>query len=314
MRELPTGTVTFVFTDVEGSTELLRRVGDAAYAELLAEHARLVDDALAEADGVVVDTQGDAFFAAFPVATGAVRAAARAAARARPDASSACGSASTPASPALTSTGYVGLDVPRAARICAAGHGGQVLLSQATRELVEDELPEGVAVRDLGEHRLKDLTRPQRLSQLVIDGLPHEFPPLRTLENRPTNLPVQPTPLIGRERGARAGRRAAAPRRRPPVDADRPGRLGQDAPRAPGRRGARRGLPARRLPRRARADHRPRAAPADDRADASARARAKPLERHALAQKRLLLVLDNVEHLLEAAPDAQRDPRRRAAA
>ena len=74
--------------------------------------------------------------------------------------------------PALTSTGYVGLDVPRAARICAAGHGGQVLLSQATRELVEHELPDGVALRDLGEHRLKDLTGPQRLSQLVIDGLP----------------------------------------------------------------------------------------------------------------------------------------------
>ena len=102
--------------------------------------------------------------------------------------------------PALTPTGYVGLDVPRAARICAAGHGGQVLLSQTTRELVEDDLPEGVALRDLGEHRLKDLTSPQRLSQLVIAGLPDTFPSLRTLENRPTNLPVQPTPLIGRER------------------------------------------------------------------------------------------------------------------
>ena len=88
---------------------------------------------------------------------------------------------------------YVGLDVHRAARICAAGHGGQVLLSQATRELVEAD------VRDLGEHRLKDLTQPQRLYQLVAPGLAREFPPPRTLENRPTNLPVQPTPLIGRE-------------------------------------------------------------------------------------------------------------------
>ncbi len=102
--------------------------------------------------------------------------------------------------PDVVSTGYVGLDVPRAARISAAAHGGQTLLSPTTRELVEDELPVGVALRDLGEHRLKDLTRPQRLSQLVIAGLANEFPALRTLENRPTNLPVQPTPLIGRKR------------------------------------------------------------------------------------------------------------------
>jgi class 3 adenylate cyclase len=94
MRELPAGTVTFVFTDVEGSTDLLRRTGDAAYAELLAEHARLVDDALEEEDGVLVDTQGDAFFAAFPGATGAVRAAARLQ-RDSPGRSCACGPAST---------------------------------------------------------------------------------------------------------------------------------------------------------------------------------------------------------------------------
>ncbi|MFL6018211.1 MAG: ATP-binding protein [Gaiellaceae bacterium] len=198
MRELPTGTVTFVFTDVEGSTELLKRVGPEAYAALLAEHARLVDGALEEGDGVVVDTQGDAFFAAFPGATGAIRAVTRlqrelASTELRVRIGIHTGH------PALTSTGYVGLDVPRAARICAAGHGGQVLLSQATRELVEHELPDGVTVRDLGEHRLKDLTGPQRLSQLVIDGLPSDFPAPRTLENRPTNLPVQPTPLIGRE-------------------------------------------------------------------------------------------------------------------
>ena len=80
------------------------------------------------------------------------------------------------------------------------GHGGQVLISQSTRELVEDDLPDGIALRDLGEHRLRDLERPQRLSQPVVEGLPNEFPALRTLENRPTNLPVQPTPLIGRER------------------------------------------------------------------------------------------------------------------
>src|SRR5690349_21996678 len=203
MRELPAGTVTFVFTDVEGSTELLRRVGDAAYAGLLAEHARLVDDALAEGDGVVVDTQGDAFFAAFPGATGAVRAATRLQ-RELAQIELRVRMGIHTGHPALTSTGYVGLDVPQAARICAAGHGGQVLLSQVTRELVEHELPPGVTLRDLGEHRLKDLTGPQRLSQLVIAGLPSEFPAPRTLENRPTNLPVQPTPLIGREEELRS--------------------------------------------------------------------------------------------------------------
>src|SRR5437763_1311083 len=199
MRELPAGTVTFVFTDVEGSTELLRRVGDDAYAALLAHHAGLVDEAVGAEDGIVVDTQGDAFFAAFPGATGAVRAVTRLQRElARTELRVRIGIHT--GHPAVTSTGYVGLDVPRAARICAAAHGGQVLLSQATRELVEHELPEGVAVRDLGEHRLKDLTGPQRLSQLVIEGLVWEFPAPRTLENRPTNLPVQPTPLIGRER------------------------------------------------------------------------------------------------------------------
>jgi len=199
MSELPGGTVTFLFTDVEGSTELLKNIGNDAYAELLEEHARFVEVDVAAGHGQVVDTQGDAFFAAFPSATAAVACAARLLTELT----------STPlrvrigihtGQPALTSTGYVGLDVPRAARICSAAHGGQALLSQTTRELVEDELPDGVMLRDLGEHRLKDLTSPQRLSQLVIEGLPDEFPALRTLENRPTNLPVQPTPLIGRER------------------------------------------------------------------------------------------------------------------
>jgi predicted ATPase/DNA-binding SARP family transcriptional activator len=197
--ELPSGTVTFLFTDVEGSTALLARIGKDAYGELLAEHHRLIRAAVGAAGGREVDAQGEAFFAAFPSATGAVAAAVRlqrdlAAAGLRVRMGLHTGQ------PKIAPTGYVGLDVPRAARICAAAHGGQTLLSQATRELVEDELPDGVALRDLGEHRLKDLTSPQRLSQLVIDGLPADFPPLRTLENRPTNLPVQPTPLIGRER------------------------------------------------------------------------------------------------------------------
>jgi len=102
--------------------------------------------------------------------------------------------------PSLVSKGYVGLDVHHAARIMSAGHGGQVLLSQTTRDLVQYDLPDGVSLRDLGEHRLKDLQRPSHLYQLVIEDLPGDFPPLKTLDNRTNNLPVQLTPLIGRER------------------------------------------------------------------------------------------------------------------
>ena len=101
--------------------------------------------------------------------------------------------------PTLTASGYVGLDVHRAARICAAGYGGQTLLSQTTRALVEYDLPAGVSLRDLGAHRLKDLQRPEHLYQLVIPDLLANFPPLQSLDRRAHNLPVQPTPLIGRE-------------------------------------------------------------------------------------------------------------------
>jgi len=199
MDALPEGTVTFLFTDVEGSTELLTKVGKDAYGELLEEHRGLVDAAVGDANGSVVDTQGDAFFAAFPGASAAVACAARLQRELAGTALRVRMGIHT-GQPTLTPNGYVGLDVPRAARICAAAHGGQVLLSRTTHDLVEDELPDGVGLRSLGEHRLKDLTSPQQLSQLVIAGLPDTFPSLRTLENRPTNLPVQATPLIGRER------------------------------------------------------------------------------------------------------------------
>jgi predicted ATPase/class 3 adenylate cyclase len=200
MAELPTGTVTLLFTDIEGSTRLLRRVGDA-YADLLAEHRRLLAEAFARHRGTVVDSEGDAFFVAFASARDAV-AAAEAAQRAL---------AGHPwpgeeelrvrmglhtGEPRLVEGRYVGLDVHHAARVMAAGHGGQVLLSESTRVLLD----EGTRLRDLGEHRLKDLSQPQRIYQLEIDGLPAEFPPLKTLDNRPTNLPVQPNELIGRER------------------------------------------------------------------------------------------------------------------
>jgi predicted ATPase/DNA-binding SARP family transcriptional activator len=196
---LPTGTVTFLFTDVEGSTELVARVGAAEYGRMLADHRRLLREAFAQGGGFEVDTQGDAFFAAFSTAGGAIEAAV-AAQRGVVGTELSVRVGVHTGEPLLVPTGYVGLDVPRAARICTAGHGGQVLVSQSTRELVENDLPEGVTLLDLGEHRLKDLTRPHRLSQLAIEGLRADFPPLRTLENRPTNLPIQSTPLIGRER------------------------------------------------------------------------------------------------------------------
>ena len=192
MSTLPTGTVTLFFTDVEGSTRLLEELG-GDYDAALAEHHRIVRAALDRHGGQEVDTQGEAFFAAFARATDAVAAAVD---LQRADHPFRVRIGLHTGQPRVGETGYVGLDVPRAARICAAGHGGQVLLSETTRNLVGDEY----AVRDLGEHRLKDLSRPIRLYQLVEDGLAETFPPLRTLESRPTNLPVQPTLLIGRER------------------------------------------------------------------------------------------------------------------
>ena len=184
---LPTGTVTFLFTDVEGSTRLLHELGAEEYAEALSEHRRAIREACARQAGVEVDTQGDAFFFAFATAPSALSAASdlRQALAAGPIRVRVGLHTGTPL---LTEEGYVGGDVHRAARIAAAGHGGQVLVSSATAELIDE------ALRDLGEHRLKDLGAPQRLYQLG-DG---DFPPLRTLYR--TNLPIQPSPLVGRER------------------------------------------------------------------------------------------------------------------
>ncbi len=197
MTGLPEGTVTFLFTDVEGSTRLQRELG-GDYREAIAEHERVLLDAASANDGVIVDSQTESFFVAFARASDAVAAATDAQRRLTGAVRARMGLHT--GQPHVVGDRYLGLDVSRAARICAAAHGGQALLSQATRELVEDELPEDVSLRDLGKHRLKDLTSAQRLSQIVVAGLIDEFPPLRTLENRPTNLPVQPTPLIGRER------------------------------------------------------------------------------------------------------------------
>jgi predicted ATPase/class 3 adenylate cyclase len=201
---LPSGTVTFLLTDIEGSTLLLERLGPAWGATLDAHH-ELLRSAIEGAGGQQVNTNGDAVFAVFVRPPDAVAAAAAA--------QRALAAADWPEGVRLQvrmglHTGeaeragqdYAGLDVHRAARISAAAHGGQVLLSSVTRALTERGLPQGVRLRDLGEHRLKDLSRPERLSQLCIDGLPAEFPPPRTLDAWRDALPAQTTTFIGRER------------------------------------------------------------------------------------------------------------------
>ena len=186
--ELPSGTVTFLFTDIEGSTRLLQELGEH-YAEVLAEHRRALRDAFERNGGVEVDTQGDAFFVAFARASDAV-----AGARAGQDALRAgpvrVRMGLHTGEPMLGEEGYVGMDVHRGARVASAGHGGQVLLSQTTRDLLDSSFE----LVDLGLHRLKDLSEPQRLYQLG----PEEFPSLKTLHQ--TNLPVPATPFLGRER------------------------------------------------------------------------------------------------------------------
>ncbi len=185
--DLPTGTVTFLFSDIEGSTRLLLERGDD-YADMLAEHRRVLREAFARHGGVEMDTQGDASFVAFAKATDAL-AAASAAREALADGPIRVRMGLHTGEPTVTEEGYVGIDVHRAARIAAAGHGGQILLSQATRDLAGAD-----RLRDLGLHRLKDLTAPERLYQFGDD----DFPPLKSLDQ--TNLPVQPTPFVGRER------------------------------------------------------------------------------------------------------------------
>jgi hypothetical protein len=189
MPPLPSGTVTFLFTDIEGSTRLLQELGAEAYAEKLAEHRRVLRESFARHGGVEVDTEGDAFFVVFARAEDAVTAAAEA------QQTLAAGPVRVRMGvhtgiPIIRDADYVGVDVHRAARIVAAGHGGQVVISQATAALLDPK----VEVRDLGEHRLKDLREPERLYQLGGG----EFPPLKTLYR--ANLPIQPGPLIGRKR------------------------------------------------------------------------------------------------------------------
>jgi predicted ATPase/class 3 adenylate cyclase len=186
--ELPAGTVTFLFTDIEGSTKLLHELGSEGYARSLAEHRRVLREAFAANGGVEVDTQGDAFFVVFPDAGGAL-AAAQQAQQALAEEAIRVRMGLHTGEPLLTDEGYVGVDVHKAARICSAGHGGQVLVSERTRLALDDG-----ELRSLGTHRLKDLTAPEPLYQLGEA----DFPPLKSLNQ--SNLPVQPTPFLGREK------------------------------------------------------------------------------------------------------------------
>ena len=206
---LPAGTLTFVFTDIEGSTRLVQELGEARFNAVLEDHGRLVAGAFDAEGGHRVRMEGDSFFYVFQRATAAIAAVAAAqralAAHVFPDnavirvrmglhtGEAGLGSAATGAD-------YVGYDVHRAARIASAGHGGQVLLSEPASMLARDALPAGVTLRELGEHRFKDLGRAERVLQLVIDGLPADFPPIRSLNAVPNNLPMQVTSFVGRER------------------------------------------------------------------------------------------------------------------
>jgi class 3 adenylate cyclase len=193
MPTIPSGTVTFAFTDIEGSTSLLKRLGDR-YAELLAQHRRILRGAFEARDGQEIDTQGDAFFFSFPRARQAVAAAVEAQ-RALADAEWPDGvevrvrMGLHTGEPLVGDEGYTGLDVVRAARIAGSGRGGQVLLSETTRALVGTNLPEGVSVRALGAHRLKDLDEPEPIYELVVPGLTPDA------EAVPVPRPAEPEPV-----------------------------------------------------------------------------------------------------------------------
>jgi class 3 adenylate cyclase len=203
MRNLPSGTLTFFFSDIEGSTRLLEALGDR-YSPLLERHRSIVRAAFGRDGGQEVNTQGDSFFAVFPEARAAIAAAVEIqramGAEPWPD--------GTPiririglhtGQARLVAGDYVGLDVHRAARIMAAAHGGEIVASAATCHDTGDDVTDGIRLRDLGEHRLRDLSAAERLYQVMADGLEADFPPLRTLDRTPNNLPTQPTALIGRD-------------------------------------------------------------------------------------------------------------------
>jgi predicted ATPase/class 3 adenylate cyclase len=202
VSELPSGTVSLLFSDIEGSTALLKRLG-TAYAEALSGQRQLLRQAWTEQGGIELGTEGDSFFVVFPTAEAAVAAATQG--------QRALAAFEWPAgeqvrvrmgihtgTPAVSEGGYVGMDVHRAARIAGATHGGQVVVSSTTAELVTECLPDRVRLKDVGWHQLKDITNPEHLFQLVIEGLQRDFPPLRTL-GTVSSLPRPATPLVGRD-------------------------------------------------------------------------------------------------------------------
>jgi class 3 adenylate cyclase len=183
LNALPGGTVTFLFSDIEGSTRLLEQLGDR-YQEVDREHRRILRERLGEAGGREMDNQGDAFFFSFPRAkdavAGAVAAQRELAAHHWPDdVGVGVRMGLHTGEPTVGEEGYLGMDVVRAARICSAGHGGQVLLSETTRALVGNNVPDGVSIRDLGEAQLKDVQH-ERIYELALDAGPSSFPPLKT--------------------------------------------------------------------------------------------------------------------------------------
>ncbi|TMG30480.1 MAG: adenylate/guanylate cyclase domain-containing protein, partial [Chloroflexi bacterium] len=203
MTALPSGTVTFLFTDIEGSTKLMQQLGDK-YIQAQVDHHAILRKAFQSRKGAELRTEGDSFFCVFQSALDACGAAA--------DAQRGFATHKWPEGGAirvriglhtgeapLVGNEYIGLDVHHAARVAASAHGGQVVISESTRALVEESLPADLKLKDLGVHRLKDLARSERLYQLVGDGLADTFPALRTLDSTPNNLPTQLTSFVGRE-------------------------------------------------------------------------------------------------------------------
>ena len=311
-RPLPRGTVTFVFTDIEGSTRLLARLREVTATCWRSTIARCVR-AFAEHDGREVHTEGDAFFVAFARATDAIAAAvaAQRALAAHPwpegvDLRVRMGLHTGEAE--VRGDDYVGMDVHRAARICSAAHGGQVLVSSATRELVVAELGAGVALDDLGEHRLKDLDRPERLYQVVADELAAGFPPPRSEAPAPVRAPCRRRPT-GRSAATTSARdRRPAPQRRVRLlTLTGPGGVGKTRLALEAARAIEPDFAdgacfvslaaAATAARTSRGDR--------ERARRSSRSPASPPSRRSSASSRakhLLLVVDNFEHVLGAAP------------
>jgi predicted ATPase/class 3 adenylate cyclase len=308
---LPAGTVTLLFSDIEGSTRLLEELGER-YDAVLDEHRRIVRRAVAQHDGEELRTEGDSFFVAFSRAGDAVRAAVAA--------QRSLGACAWPGGvavrvrmglhtgePRVAGRDYVGIDVHCAARICSAAHGGQVVVSESTERLLAGEAIDGVGLRDLGEHRLKDLSRPLRLHQVVADGLTAEFAPLRTLEPRggPESW-APPTALFGREADLETLTALVRERANRLVTLVGPGGVGKTRLAIEATRRVRGDYAdgAGFVALAAISDHR-------DLAPAVARALSAPVRDGEAAQaavvrflfgRHLLLVLDNFEHLLDGAP------------